>query len=159
MNSPSELDGAADALILVEARWRVHETLTTDLSALSIDLLERGFQSDALWELACTDASDLPWQGPPLFESALRELGHGRMTVQEAALIVARADAAEMLAGAISGRRLAARVSALAIALDYPEPLMALYGLDDEYNGGWGRTEADLDVAAREAADRLLGNG
>lgn len=109
----------------------------------------------AFWELASTDRSDLPWEGPPLFERAMRELGRESLSVEDAAVVAARGAAAECLAGQITPRAFTARVYELACAADYPVQLMELFGLHDEY-GGWGRNQADLDRATLDAARTLL---
>ena len=85
----------------------------------------------------------------------MRELGRESLSVEDAAVVVARGAAAECLAGQITPRELAVRVYDLACAADYPDQLMELYDLDDEY-GGWGRNKDDLDRSTIDAARALL---
>lgn len=144
-----------DPLTLTQARWQAGGLLSTDLSDVAADLIQAGYDCPAFWELASTDRSDLPWEGPPLFERAIRELGQESLSVEDATVVMARGAAAECLAGQITPRTLAARVYDLACAADYPDQLMELYGLDDEY-GGWGRSVVDLDRATLDAARALV---
>ena len=128
---------AIDPLTLAQARWQAGDLLSTDLSDVATNLIQAGHDCPALWELASTDRSDLPWDGPPLFERAMRELGRESLSVEDAAVVVvARGAAAECLAGQITPRELAVRVYDLACAADYPDQLMELYDLDDEYGAG-----------------------
>lgn len=146
---------AADPVTVAEARWRTRDLPSEDLSDVAIHLILAGHECPAFWELASTDKRYLPWEGPPLFDRAIRELGREPLGVEDSAVVLARAAAAECLACQLAPRAFAARVYELACAADYPDQLMELYDLDDEY-GGWGRNPDDLDRAALNAARRLL---
>ena len=39
----------------------------------------------------------------------------------------------------------------------FEEPLAAVYGMDDELDGGWGRSEQEIGRAIRSACDQQLG--
>jgi hypothetical protein len=63
--------------------------------------------------------------------------------------------------GHIDERAVAEMVSHIVAAADYEEslyrlPLGGLYGLDDEWDGGWGRPEEALRAEVREACGRQL---
>jgi hypothetical protein len=146
----------SETVDVLEARWRLGHLLSTELADAAVEILQSGHDCDAVWELACTDVRDLPWQGAGLFERALEQLGRSRrMETPEAALTVAHRDAIECIAGEISPRELGRRVCRLVPAADYARN--GAIRPADEYDGGWGRPACELDEAMRTAARAFAG--
>jgi len=104
------------------------------------------------------------WRGPALFERALRELGRGRLTEDEAAQVLAR----DIAHGVLSGRLRPAEATSLAAAIhvdtDYSfDVFNELYVLDEEAShldrsgrSYLGRTEAAVADDVRAEARRIL---
>jgi len=75
-----------------------------------------------------------------------------------------QSELAAMLLAALAKRAMQLRTAAnhfyrLAVAHDYEHPykeVITLYGLDDEWIGGWGRTEQQLEGATTEALHSIL---
>lgn len=150
-------------LEFVEASWRTGRYLTSDLPRIAGQLAAAGHDAPALRLLRDTAAEEVPGEGRELFELGLRELGRGAMTASEAALLIAR-----RFAGQVVARKISARAGTKAIALvrwkgtaDVDERLRPFSDLDDLYDdvgvGRLGRLRAvRLNRVARNEARRLL---
>ena len=79
-------------LQLLEARWRTGRLLTSDLSRVAAELAAAGHEGPALTSLASGRAD-----ARETFERVLAELGRGLMTHEEAALVLARHYARQLL--------------------------------------------------------------
>ena len=148
---------------LLEARWRIGYVFTSELPALARDLMAAGLERPALTMLAAMPADELQEEGRRTFERALRELGHGGLSVSDAALVVARHYAQLLLE-----RRLRARAAVKAIALvrwkggsDVDALLSPFEHLDREYERAadgplGGRLTLRLDRETRREARTLV---
>jgi hypothetical protein len=147
----------------VEARWRVGHILSSELATLARELVAGGHDVPALRQLAERgEALERP-EARRTFERALRELGRGGMEVSEAALVLARVWAQELLS-----RRLTPRRGTRAIAYvrfrgsaDVDGALEAFTELEDLYEAvarrRLGRVRRlPLNRRARAEARRLL---
>ncbi len=151
-------------LEFVEASWLTGRYLTSDLPRIAGELAAAGHDAPALGALRDTAVEEAPGEGRQLFELGLRELGRGGMTTSEAALVIAR-----RFAGQVVARQISARAGTKAIALvrwkgtvEVDERLRPFSDLDDLYDelgqGRWGRLRAlRLDRVARDEARKLLG--
>ena len=149
----------------LEARWRVGHILTSELPAVADSLLASGLDAPTLRELAGIHSDDVGRETRQTFETVLRELGRGRMTASEAALILARVFSEQVLAG-----RLEPPAAARAIALlrwkggpDVDEHIVPFELLDEKYEGLHVRrlsaffVRRRLDRAVEKEARKLLG--
>ena len=150
-------------LELLEARWRVGHILTSDLAGISAELAGAGHDVPALRKLLATPREELPLLARDLFEEALRELGGGTMTASDAALLLARRFAAEILAGRITpraGTRAIARVRWKGHG-DVDDVLRPFWELDERYERASGAlgglATRRVDHAVRREASALLG--
>jgi hypothetical protein len=84
---------------LAEARFRVGHVLASQLPGLAESLLGGGRDVPALRRLAAMEVEEARRAGRMTFERALRELGAGGMNESDAALVVARHFAEQVLGG------------------------------------------------------------
>jgi hypothetical protein len=120
-----------------------------------------GHDSPALGELAGLGVRDT-YTVHDLLPIVLAEVSVALPVTAVAAATVVFDDLAHRcLAGAIGERWLAQQVEDIVIRADYSTaitalPLGTLYGIDDEWAGGWGRTVEELAAAVRTAcADQI----
>jgi hypothetical protein len=119
-----------------------------------------GSDTPALVELAGLDGRD-PYEVRELTVRALDEMGATLHDRAHAARLVLTYEAELCLAGRTNERELAAALDDLYVRSRYADeilrqPLGAGYGLDDEWRGGWGRTEDELRAAVRAACLRQI---
>ena len=119
-----------------------------------------GLDTPALRDLAGLDGSD-PFAVRELTAKALDEMHVGVDDLHEAADLVLTDEAERCLAGRTSERTLATALDDLYVRSGYADeilrqPLGAEYGLDDEWLGGWGRTDDQLRDAVRAACLRQV---
>lgn len=118
--------------------------------------LAAGDDGDSLRDLAGENGRD-HWRIRSLLPQALAEMGvRLPATPVEAAAVVFSMWARECLFGGLDERSIADAVDGLFPALDYDaalydQPLGGLYGLADEWQGGWGRTAEQLRDVVRTA--------
>ena len=148
----------------LEARWRAGHILTSDLREVARDLLESGHDVPALRQVLAAPEPAVAKEQRQAFERALRELGRGGMSGSEAAMVLARQWAEQLLR-----RKLSARRATRAIALvrfrgdaDVDEALDPFSELADRYeqlgSRRFGGIRAlGLNRLARAEAKRLLG--
>jgi hypothetical protein len=118
--------------------------------------LAHGMDGDALRTLAGLDGSDSPtvWEIlPGALEDTHTPIPHN---VPDAVTVAYRDLGRLHLDGKISTRWLIAKIEGLVVSADNADdyldpPLGALYGFDDEWGAGWGRTEDELTALLREA--------
>ena len=118
--------------------------------------LADGHDGEALRELAGLNGKD-PHAVRDLVPAALAEMGVELPTTRVAAVIEAFCDLADMLLSRRTDARwVVKRVEQIIVQTQYDDevfdmPLGHLYGLDDEWEGGWGRTPEELktEVEAR----------
>jgi len=156
VNAPLDLDE-------LEARWRAGHVLTSELPELARELIGAGHDVPSVRQLA-GGTPPSAHEARQTFERALRELGRGGMGPSEAAMVLARQWADQLVR-----RRLAARRATKAIALvrlrgrpDVDEALEPFSELLEQYEaagtGRFARLRAlPLDRRARREAKRLLG--
>ncbi|MBD0328900.1 MAG: hypothetical protein ICV64_02200 [Thermoleophilia bacterium] len=149
----------------LEARWRAGHILTSQLSEIARELLAEGHDVPAVRSLAEAGESDAG-EARRTFERALRELGRGGMNASEAAMLLARGWAEQLLA-----RRLSPRWATRAIAYvrfrgsaDVDEALGPFTELEDEYHAVSQQAFARLRMLplnrrARAEARRLVERG
>lgn len=114
-----------------------------------------GLDTPALLDLAGLDGRD-PFAVRELAAKAFYEMRVDVGNLREAADLVLTDEAARCLAGRIGERELAGAIDDLYVRSGYADeilrqPLGAEYGLDDEWVGGWGRTDDQLRAAMRAA--------
>ena len=119
-----------------------------------------GLDSPGLIDLAGLDGRD-PFDVRDQTTKALNELGVEVSDLDEAADLVLTDEAERCLAGQTDERALAAAIDALYVRSGYADeslrqPLGAAYGLDDEWVGGWGRTDSQLREAVRAACQKQV---
>ena len=119
-----------------------------------------GRDTPALRELAGLDGRD-PFAVRELTARTLDELHVVVDDRETAAALVLNDEAKQCLAGRTSERALAAALDDLYVRSGYADeilrqPLGAEYGIDDEWIGGWGRTDEQLREAVRAACARQL---
>ena len=139
------------------AVWFVLEMLATErMPWWAAQWLADGYDGDALRELAGLNGKD-PRAVRDLLPAALSEMGVELPPTLAAATFEAFRDLAEMLVSRRTDAQwVVKRVEQIVVQAQYDDevldmPLGHLYGLDDEWEGGWGRTEAELmaEVEAR----------
>ncbi len=147
----------------VEARWRAGHILSSQVPEVARELLAAGHDAPALRSLAESDETVDRREARRTFERALRELGRGGMGESEAAMILARGWAEQLVA-----RRLSPSWATRAIAyvrfrgsVDVDEALEPFTELEDEYQTVSRQTFARLRMLplnrrARAEARRLV---
>ena len=124
--------------------------------------LVQGQDGEALRELAGLPGED-PYDVRDLLPSALADTGVSLPTPAEAVRLAFEHEAKACLAGKKDERTVARFVEDVYIDTDYAswvldEPLGAIYGVDDEWEGRWGRHEDELREAVRAACSAQLEN-
>lgn len=120
------------------------------------DWLVQGHDGEQLRTLAGEHGHD-QFTVTELLPGALQEAGvPGPPSTTEAAAIAFDDLARHCLAGRISEREVARMIEEVVAAAEFEPPLYAstmgsLYGIDDEWEGGWGRGEQELVAAVRHA--------
>jgi len=152
-------------LELVEARWRLGLIQVSDLHRVASDLLDGGVISDSLVDLFALAPDAVAWRGAELFDRVLDELVQRRTTEAEAAQVVARCIASDVLSGAVEPEEATALAGSIYLSTDCRfDQFVGLYVLDEEmsYLDAQGRsylgrkgTEVAKDVRAEAA--RILG--
>ncbi|MGH8990998.1 MAG: hypothetical protein ACRDZ7_05660 [Acidimicrobiia bacterium] len=122
--------------------------------------LVQGHDGEALRQLAGLSGQD-PWDVRELLPSALADIGVALPTPAEAVRLAFEHEAKACLAGKVDERTVARFVENVYIDSDYAswvldEPLGEIYGVDDEWEGRWGRLEDDLRKAVRAACAAQL---
>lgn len=145
------------------AAWLALDTLPTELVPMwAADWLAAGLDGAALGRLAGLSGSD-PHDVRDLLPEALAEAGAPVPPVTVATATVAYDHAARLcMDGFASERWVTQKVEELYVNSGYDNdllepPLGAVYGLDDEWEGGWGRTPDQLATAVRAACAAQLG--
>ena len=138
-----------------------HGVLAPDaLPEVATTWMTRNVPGNALVHLAGLDVGHIPDPNDArdLIGEVFDELGHGAPPTQSAEL-AANLLAELVLSQVITPRECAARFYLLAISVDYehsyPEA-MKLFGVDDEWLGGWGRTVDQLEGATISLAKALV---
>jgi hypothetical protein len=145
------------------AAWLALNTLPTELVPMwTAHWLVDGLDGPALRSLAGQSGSD-PYAVRDLLPEALVEAGARIPAVNVATATVAYDHFARMcLDGLASEHWVSQKVEELFVNSGYDNdllspPLGAVYGLDDEWEGGWGRTPEALAIAIRAACAAQLG--
>ncbi|SEL98284.1 hypothetical protein [Streptacidiphilus jiangxiensis] len=123
--------------------------------------LAAGHDGEALREMAGLNGRDTRALHD-LVPAVLAEMGVGALPEPLAAVTtVFQHMAAECLAGRLDERAVVQQAEEIVISQDYASeildlPLGRLYGLDDEWQGGWGASVEDLRATVRgHCADQL----
>jgi hypothetical protein len=125
--------------------------------------LAEGHDGEALRELAGLNGKD-PRAVHDLLPTALGEMGVGLPPTYLAAATESFRDLAEMLVSRRADPRwVVKRVEQIIVRVQYDEdvlnlPLGHLYGLDDEWDGGWGRTPAQMKAEVEFRCSEQLGH-
>jgi hypothetical protein len=144
------------------AAWLALDTLPTESIPLFASYwLAGGHDGRALAELAGLHGDD-PHEVRDLLPEALADCGVGVMSSDEAAALTAFTALARLQSDGLAGERwIVDKVTEVVARTDYSTkvtglPLGSLFGLDDEWGAGWGRSEAELAARVREACAEQL---
>jgi hypothetical protein len=141
-------------------RWRLGGITPFDLRRLAGQLLDAGETAPALVDLFALSNEAAPWEGPKLFEQALKEMGAPELPESPVGSTVARWLSESVLDGSMTPQAATREAARLYVLSGYQaEPLGTLYGLDDEYgslNGSGfsyaGRSEEEIDEDVKRSA-------
>ena len=147
----------------LEARWRAGHILASELPGVASELVASGHDVPALRQLLATPAGEVRGDARRTFERALRELGRGGMSQSEAAMLLARRWARELLDCNLPPRRVTSAIAHVRFrgSADVDDALQPFCELDDAYQASAERRLARfrlraLDHRARREARRLL---
>lgn len=147
----------------VAARFVLGIAATERIPWWAAQWLADGHDGPALRELAGLDGRD-PHAVNDLVPAAMAEMGVDVPTTTAAATGEEFRHAAELhLSGQASARWVAQQVEQIVPRADYSDdvldlPLGRLYGIEDEWEGGWGRTVEELSAEIHaKCVDQLLG--
>jgi hypothetical protein len=147
----------------VEARWRAGHILASELPGVAQELVAAGHEVPALRQLIATPEPEAPAESRRTFERALRELGRGGMSGSEAAMVLARQWARELVDRKLPPRRVTSAIAHVRFrgSADVDEALQPFCDLEDAYDELSGSRLARvrrlaLDRRARREARRLL---
>jgi hypothetical protein len=121
-----------------------------------------GYDGDALRALAGLSTTDDPRDIRDVLPDALTDCGTAIPDSDSAAAQLAFTHLARLHAGRQAAERwILDKVSEIITRSGYADsvldlPLGGLYGLDDEWGAGWGRTEQELKAQVREACAAQL---
>ena len=153
---PGHAGGDVPSPTLVAA-WLTLGTLPTErIPLLAAFWLADGYDGAALVDLAGLHGDD-PYEVRDLLPAALADCDVAVPTTDAAAAMTAFTSLAQLYADGKAGERwIVDKVSEILARSGYPSsvialPLGQLYGLDDEWGAGWGRTDAELLAVTREA--------
>ena len=139
------------------AAWLALDMLPTEkVPRWAAFWLAGGHDGTALVDLAGPHGDD-PHEVRDLLPAAVADCGAAVPTVDAAAATVAFTHLAQLLvAGKASERWIVDEVSEIVARSGYADsvivlPLGQLYGMDDEWGAGWGRTDAELLTITRQA--------
>lgn len=139
------------------------DTLPTELvPGWAAQWLAEGMNGDALATLAGLHGDD-PREVRDVLTDALAEAGAPVSTVDMASVEIGYDFIARCcLDGSVSEYWVARKVEELFVNSNYRNefleaPLGAVYGIEDEWSGGWGRTPEDLSAAVRAACEEQVG--
>lgn len=128
------------------------------LPNIAAELLAAGADSPALRALAGADLEPTdPRDTRDLFLTLLDEQGTPELGVDGRVQVAAQLVAVAVVAHRIGLKEGVRRVSGLVMAARYPDnpDLMGLFGIGDEWEGGWGRSQVELEAEVRETFNRL----
>jgi hypothetical protein len=156
---PANADVPSPALV---AAWLTLGTLPTErIPLFASHWLADGHDGRALAELAGLHGDD-PHDVRDLLPEALAECGAGVMPSDEAAALTAFTALAQLQTDGLARERwIVDKVTEVVARTDYSTtvtdlPLGSLFGLDDEWGAGWGRSDAELAARVREACAEQL---
>jgi hypothetical protein len=158
-NDPEDRPEVPNASLV--AAWLVLEHLdTTSVPMWASWWLVDGQDGEALRQLAGESGSD-PFDVRDALLEALDEMNLPLPTISQAARQAFDHEALMCLHDKVSEHSLVRSVESVYIKAGYSDavlaqPLGATYGLDDEWTGGWGRTDRDLRDAVRSACREQL---
>jgi hypothetical protein len=140
-------------LLGAEALWHLWRSVDEDLVELATDALVAGLDSPTLRVLAGADPTSYYMDLGDLLAEALQELERRPPSPDDAALNLVRYVSWQIVSGRvppIDGARRIERIgydttSTLDLVLEFS-------ALDDEFGGGWGRSQDEVQEAIRSAA-------
>lgn len=124
--------------------WRDGVVPSEALAEAATQALVDGLDSPSLRQLAGVPVPEAPYEAPELCERALEELGMAPAEDYTARVALVRSLARSILAGTTTEFR-GARAIWWAFSGDrsYPELTTEMLSLEDEWEGGWGRSEEE----------------
>jgi hypothetical protein len=141
-------------LDLAQALMVADRVPAEELPDLACELLSHGFDTPAVRELAGLQNPTLR-EARPVFERVLRELKRPAMGRLEAATVVARGLADQVITGHIAPLEAAARGALLCPDFDYPDVLTYFLACHDDYEC-FPRDRATIDEDVRRRCKELL---
>jgi hypothetical protein len=153
---PGHTDGGIPSPTLVAA-WLTLDMLPTErIPRWAAFWLADGYDGAAMVELAGLHGDDSR-EVRDLLPAALADCGVVMPATDVAAAMEAFTNLAQLYVDGKAGERwIVDKVTEILARTGYPNsvialPLGQLYGLDDEWGTGWGRTEAELLAVTRQA--------
>jgi hypothetical protein len=153
---PGHTGGEVPSPTLVAAWLRLDMLPTERIPRWAAYWLVDGYDGAALVELAGLHGDD-PREVRDLLPAALADCGVAVPTADVAAALKAFTNLAHLCIDGKAGERwIVDKVSQILARSGYATsvialPLGQLYGLDDEWGAGWGRTDAQLRAITRQA--------
>ena len=144
-------------LSVAYALWKRGVAPSEDLVDTATRALVDGLDTPSLRELAGVRVDDAPYEAPALCEATLRELGLEVADERRSLRLLACGIARRIVNGDEPEFRGASRLWRIFMGPDhYPDFAGHLIGLEDEWEGRWGRTEAELRDEVQSTARDIL---
>ena len=137
--------------------WQCGVITSEHMVEAATQALVDGLDSPSLRELAGVRVDDAPYEAPDLCARALEELGLTPADEHEARKALARSIARRIIDGEVDEFQDAGQLwRVFMTAARYPEFAGSLIGLEDEWEGGWGRDRGELRREVRTVAREIL---
>jgi len=144
---------------IVAARWAVHDIYGEDMPLIAVDLLEVGYDTPSLRQLAGETSIKNSADAEPLVNAMLRELGISQLpSEEEAKLLTSRQIAREVIAGLRNPWAAASHLEIVVWSWDSENAdVLAIFAIHDEINWerAYRRSLPELKTALLDAFSRL----
>lgn len=162
--SPSWLNGDVPSPEIVAAWTQLGLLPTEKIPLWAAHWLVAGHDGEQLVQLAGLHGDD-PHDVRDVLHDALLDCGvEVPLSEADAAMLVFAHFAHMYIAGRVDAQWVCQQVEQIVIEVDHRGsirdlPLGTLYGLDDEFQGGWNRSPEQLAQAVRDACEEQLHDG
>ncbi len=140
------------SLLILQARWQLGFIQPHQVPAFAMQLLEQGEDDIAIAELATLDEPTY-WYVKPLIAQALRTAKLPPLTNEQAMWVLVKDAAHRIVSGEVPPFEGAREIADVCVELRYPDALLGIYNLWDEYKQG---EHDQFDEEIREEAATLL---